>query len=74
MTRYAIYGKRIKYPGGCYVIPAVKVLEFNSPKSLGAYCADDGSLWTELESDYLFKREQDALKRRDEIIKEIFSA
>lgn len=74
MTRYAIYEKRIKHPGGCYVIPAVKALEFIYPKRLGAYCADDGSLWTELESNYLFERKQDALNQRDEIIREIISA
>jgi hypothetical protein len=68
-TRYTIESKKI----GNYIIPCVKTRVFFSPKRLGAYCADNGSLWTSLnDGKSIFEDEQAALEKLEEIKKSLF--
>jgi hypothetical protein len=58
---------------GKYVIPVIKTLEFNSPKKLGSYCADNGSLWVTLDDGVnIFKDETLAKTQLNNLISELF--
>ena len=72
MKRFAI---TVKYKEIVYIrfaVPAIKVIYFNSPKSMGAYCADDGTLWVRIDDDkYIFADEEKAKARLAEIMQEL---
>jgi hypothetical protein len=70
MKRYTISTK-IK---GEYRLPVIKERIFNSPFRFGAYCADDGTLWTSLDDGKnIFKTYDEAYDRLQEIIKELLA-
>lgn len=68
-TRYTLESKKI----GQYIIPCVQTRVFLSPKRLGAYCADNGSLWTSLDDGKtIFSDKTAALGKLEEIKKSLF--
>ena len=70
MKRFVIVSKR----KGPYIIPALETREFNYPKKLGSYCAENGELYTSLDDGKrIFEDESKAKIKLDEIIKALFS-
>lgn len=68
-ARYTIESKKI----GKYIIPCMQTRIFSSPKRLGAYCADNGSLWTSLnDGKTIFEGKDAALEKLEEIKKSLF--
>jgi len=68
MKRYTISTKKV----GQYTFPQIVVRHFNSPFKWGAYCADNGSLWTNLDDGKnIFANKKDAENRLKEIVAEI---
>lgn len=55
------------------MIPVIEERYFNSPFFLGSYCADNGTLWVNLDDEKnIFKNKKDAENRLQEVIKELF--
>jgi hypothetical protein len=62
--RFTISEKR----KGNWVVPAVSRRVFDSPKRLGSWCADNGSLWTSLnDGKTIFESEDEACRKLREI-------
>lgn len=70
MKRFVIVPKRV----GEYCIPVIEIRTFNSPKWLGAYCADNGSLWPTLDDGKnIFENESDAIKELQKLRESLYS-
>lgn len=68
-TRYTIESKKV----GDYCIPCVKTRVFQFPKRLGAYTADNGSLWVSLDNGKtIFSDKTAALEKLEEIKNSLF--
>lgn len=69
-TRYTIESKRV----GEYYIPCVRTRVFQFPKRLGAFTADNGSLWLSLDDGKaIFSDKSAALEKLEEIKKSLFA-
>jgi hypothetical protein len=69
MKRFVIVAKR----KGDYVVPVVETREFTSPKKLGSYCAEDGSLWISLyDGVKIFEDEAEARTVLNKILQHLF--
>lgn len=71
MERFVIVPKT----KGDYIVPVIKRLSFDSPKELGSYCANDGSLWVSLnDGKHIFEDEAQAKIQLGNLIDELFKA
>ena len=69
MKRFVIVAKK----RGAYVVPVIETRDFNSPKKLGSYCAEDGSLWVSLnDGERIFEDESLAKIQLSTLIGDLF--
>lgn len=55
-----------------FAVPTIKVIYFNYPKRRGAYCADNGTLWEDIDDNKsIFADEDKAKERLAEIMQEL---
>ncbi len=72
MKRFAIVTQVKEIGHYRFVIPVIKTLYFTSPKRMGAYCADNGTLWTEIDDGkWIFADKEKAEMRLTEIMEEL---
>ena len=58
---------------GKFIIPVIQTRYFDSPKKLGSYCADNGTLWTSLDDgERIFEDEELAKLKLQELISYLF--